>query len=113
MSGVWKVSRLIFWEKFLKISKILCNLFNVFMTEIQLSVSPGKLLTYRPYLPYKIDGNHLKYGSKKLITFFLTDEQNRPIDTFGENYSFAVVIKYKVETHTTNLQGYTPTFRHY
>lgn len=89
------------------------NTYATIMTEIQLSVSPGKLLTYRPYLPYKIDGNHLKYGSKKLITFFLTDEQNRPIDTFGENYSFSVVIKYKVETHTTNLQGYTPTFRHY
>jgi hypothetical protein len=89
------------------------NTYATIIAEIQLSVQPGKLLTYRPFLPYKIDGNHLKFGPKTLLTFYITDEQNRPIDTFGENYSFSIVVKYKVEAHTTGLKGFTPTFRHY
>lgn len=68
------------------------NSFSTILTEIQLSVGPGKLLTYNPYNPYKLDGNHLKFGPKSLFTFYLTDEKNRPIDTFEENFNFSLVI---------------------
>jgi len=53
------------------------NCYSTILTEIQLSVGPGKLLTYNPYNPYKLDGNHLKFGPKSLFTFYLTDEKNK------------------------------------
>lgn len=78
------------------------------LTEIQLDVGPGELITFRPYHPYKISGRHLKHGPRDLITFYLTDEQNRPIDTFGEDFSFTIVIKYKLREHSAMLNINVP-----
>ena len=78
------------------------------LTEVQLTAEPGKLLNYRPYIPYKVSGKHLKYGNKDLLTFYLTDEQNRPIDTFGENYSFTIVIRYKMRENASMLRLNVP-----
>jgi len=78
--------------------------FDSILAEIQLTADPGDLLTYRPYIPYRISGKHLKYGTKDNLTFYLTDELNRPIDTFGENFSFTIVIRYKIYEHATMLQ---------
>lgn len=84
------------------------NSYDSILSEMQLTVPPGSLLTYRPYLPYKVSGKHLKFGTKDNLTFYLTDEQNRPIDTFGENYSFTLVIRYKVKEHATMMQINNP-----
>lgn len=78
------------------------------LTEIQLNVSPGKLLTYRPYLPYKLDGAHLKYGSRDLLTFWLTNELNEYIDMNNEDYSFAITIVYKIDVDHIMTQGRIP-----
>jgi len=78
------------------------------LTEIQLTTGVGGLINYRPFIPYKVSGKHLKYGNKDLLTFYLTDEQNRPIDTFGENYSFTIVIKYKLREHSSMLKINVP-----
>jgi hypothetical protein len=81
------------------------------LTEIQLSGPPGSFLTYRPYLPYKLDGNHLKFCSRGTLRFYLTDDKNRPLDMFGEAFSFSVVIKYKIDVSAATNTGYTQTFR--
>jgi len=73
------------------------------LTEVQLNARPGDLLAYRPFIPYRVSGKHLKYGNKDFLTFYLTDEQNRPVDTFGENYSFTIIVKYKIREHTSML----------
>ena len=78
------------------------------LTEIQLNVSAGKLLTYRPYLPYKLDGAHLKYGSRDLLTFWLTNELNEYIDMNEEDYSFSVTITYKIDVNHIMTQGRIP-----
>jgi hypothetical protein len=78
------------------------------LTEIQLDVSPGKLLTYRPYLPYKLDGAHLKYGSRDLLTFWLTNEVNEYLDMNEENYSFSLTITYKIDVNHIMTQGRIP-----
>ena len=78
------------------------------LTDIQLTVSPGSLLTYRPYIPYRVTGKHLKYGTKDLITFRLTDEQNRHVDTFGEEWSLTIIIRYKIHDHSSMLQLNVP-----
>ena len=78
------------------------------LTEIQLDVSPGKLLTYRPFLPYKLDGAHLKYGSRDMLTFWLTNEVNEYLDMNGEDYSFALTITYKIDVNHIMTQGRIP-----
>lgn len=78
------------------------------LTEIQLNVSAGKLLTYRPYLPYKLDGAHLKCGSRDLLTFWLTNELNEYIDTNGEDFSFSITIRYLIDVNKIMTQGRIP-----
>lgn len=78
------------------------------LTEVQLNVDPGSLLSYRPFIPYSVSGKHLKYGTKDLLTFYLTDEKNRPVNTFGENYSFTIVIKYKMRENSSMLHINVP-----
>lgn len=78
------------------------------LTEIQLDVTPGKLITYRPFMPYKLDGAHLKYGSRDLLTFWLTNELNQYIDMNDENYSFAITITYKIDVEHIMTRGRIP-----
>ena len=87
------------------------NGFDNVLTEIQITNPPGSLIVYRPFNPYVLNGNHLKYGSKQELTFYLTDENNRPIDTYGESFSFSIVVKYKVMTNVTGMVGATPNAR--
>ena len=81
------------------------------LTEIQLSGPPGSFLTYRPYLPYKLDGNHLKFSSRSTLKFDITNDKNRSIDMFGEAYSFSVVVKRKIDVSAATNTGHTQTFR--
>ena len=67
------------------------------MTEVQITAKPGKLINFRPFNPYKLDGSHLKHGVNDLLTFWLTNELNQPIDTFGEDYTFSITISYMVD----------------
>ena len=85
------------------------NAFGDVLTEVQIAEPPGSLIIYRPVNPFKLNGNHLKYGSLQLITFRLTDELNRPIDTNEENFSFSVVVTYKIDTNHLQTTGMTPT----
>lgn len=78
------------------------------LAEIQLDVQPGKLLTYRPFLPFKIDGRHLVEADRDSVTFWLTDEKDRPIDTNGEDWSFALLISYTISTNHVMTQGRNP-----
>ena len=87
------------------------NGFDNVLTEIQITNPPGSLIVYRPFKPYKLNGCHLKYGSKQELTFYLTDENNRPVDTYGESFSFSIVVKYKVMTNVTGMVGATPNAR--
>lgn len=81
------------------------------LTEIQLLSGPGTFLTYRPYLPYKLDGNHLKFSSRSHLKFYLTDQDQNPLDMFGESYSFSVVIKYKIDISAVTNVGQAMTYR--
>ena len=85
------------------------NGYDSVLAEVQISEPPGSLITYRPYNPFRLNGNHLKYGSRQLLTFYLTDERNRPVDTNGEAFSFSIVVKYKVDPKLTGLRGTLPT----
>lgn len=64
------------------------------LTEIQVDVLPGKLITYRPVKPFVISADHLKVSEMMDLEFRLTNEKGELIDTNSEAYSFALVIKY-------------------
>ncbi len=66
----------------------------------QVNVPAGNLLTVEPINPTQIPADHLKYNSGNDYTFYLTDEQLRPINTLGEVFSFKVVVKYMVPART-------------
>lgn len=85
------------------------NIHDNILTEIQLTAAPGDLLAYRPYIPYVIDGTHLKSGPIDLIEFRLTNELGEAVDTAGEDWSFSVVVKYKVDSRHIMMNGYVPT----
>ena len=82
---------------------------NSILTEIQISESPGSLIVYRPFNPFKLDGNHLRYGSRGLLSFRLTDERDRPVDTNGEHWSFSIVISYTIDVSQLNSKGIRPS----
>ena len=71
------------------------------MTEVQITSRPGKMINFRPFNPYKLDGSHLKHGVNDLLTFWLTNELNQPIDTFGEDYTFSVTLSYMIDPSST------------
>lgn len=79
------------------------------LTEVQIDVLPGNLITYRPYIPYVIDGNHLKLGGIDHLEFRLTDEQDRLVDTNGETWSCSVMIKYMIDSEHLFHQGSVPS----
>lgn len=77
------------------------NRYNSILAEIQVDRPPGSLITYRPIIPYRVDGKHLTRSRADKVEFWLTNEDNEAIDLNGDFYSFSIVIRYKVPS---NLQ---------
>ena len=82
---------------------------NSILTEIQISESPGSLIVYSRFNPFKLDGNHLRYGSRRLLSVRLTDERDRPVDTNGEYWSFSIVVSYTIDVSQLNSKGIRPS----
>jgi hypothetical protein len=66
------------------------------MTEVQINVQPSKLITFRPGIPYKLDGSHLTNGVHDLLTFWITNEKNEYVD-MSEDWSFSLQISYLID----------------
>jgi hypothetical protein len=64
--------------------------FNQSIGIAQIVVAPGSLNVYEPQHPATFSQNPFK---KKRMRFWLTDDQNRRVNTNGEFYSFRVVFK--------------------
>jgi hypothetical protein len=71
---------------------------NIF-AQVDIDVPAGGNINFRPFNPLKVSGTHLKYGDKDLLTFYMTDEKNRPVNTLGENFTFTLVIRYQKPVH--------------
>lgn len=56
--------------------------------------SPGTLITYEPSNVLTCDASELIGASKSYITFRLTDQLGRAVDTVGEDYGFVIVLRY-------------------
>lgn len=67
------------------------------MAKIPIDVSAGSQIVYRPYFPAKIDANNLIGSSLNSLTFQLTDNRNRLVNTFGEKFSISIQIEYQTK----------------
>lgn len=64
------------------------------LTTVYIDVPPGSQLNFQPQQPQLCNADELIGGTRTNFRFFLTDQNNRPIDTFGEFWSFIVTIRY-------------------
>ena len=70
------------------------NKSNGVIASIPISEAPGTLIVYNPPHPITADATSLVGGVNNYFSFWLLDQEERPVDTNGESYSFVVVIKY-------------------
>lgn len=64
------------------------------LTTVYIDVPPGTQLNFQPQQPQICNADELIGGTRTNFRFFLTDQNNRPIDTFGEFWSFIITIRY-------------------
>ena len=66
------------------------------VAQVLVDVNPGQQIVFAPFNPPICDGANLVGAQRSTAEFWLTDDDNNPIDTFGENWSARLVFKYKV-----------------
>ena len=64
------------------------------IAEILIDVSPFEQINSQPFNPAKSEANELRGSHRNNITFWLTDQDNRRINTNGEYWSLRMVIRY-------------------
>ena len=62
-----------------------------------ITVAPGRQIIYSPQYPPIIEANHLAGAQRTRVRSWLTDEQNRRVNTAGEYWSFRLRLSYFVE----------------
>jgi hypothetical protein len=65
------------------------------LAKIPITATPGFQFIYTPFRPAAIPAPALSGFTIRDITFWLTDEQNRPVNTFGETWGFSLDIVYE------------------
>jgi hypothetical protein len=53
-----------------------------------IDVAPGKQIVYSPQYPPIVDAMHLRGAQRTRVKCWLTDDQNNPVDTNGEFWTF-------------------------
>ncbi len=64
------------------------------ISQVLIDVSPGSQIVSTPFHPAKIDAQDLAGNPRKTIRFWLTDDQERAINTNGEYYTMRVSITF-------------------
>lgn len=59
-----------------------------------IDVAPGKQIVYSPQYPPICEANHLRGQHRSRVKCWLTDDQNNPVDTNGEFWSFRLRLTY-------------------
>lgn len=59
-----------------------------------IDVAPGKQIIYTPQYPPLCEANHLIGQNRTRVRCWLTDDQNNPVDTNGEFWSFRLRLTY-------------------
>ena len=65
------------------------------IAKIPITATPGFQFIYTPFRPAQVPAPTLAGFTIREITFWLTDEKSRPVNTFNENWSFSLDIIYE------------------
>lgn len=66
------------------------------IAQVLIDVSPGRQIVYNPLNPDIITANELIKNPRASLTFRLTDQLDRPVNTLGELWSVKLIIEYSV-----------------
>ncbi len=64
------------------------------IADVLITSEPGDQIVFTPFHPPKANADELIGHRKNYISFRLTDQVGRPVETMSENWSFTVVLKY-------------------
>lgn len=64
------------------------------IANIPIDVKPGRLITFQPRNPVKVDASELIGHSKNYFDIRLRDQNVRPVNTIGENFTVLISIEY-------------------
>ena len=70
------------------------NTYTQTVAQVLIDSPPGSQIVSKPYNPPRIPVNELVGTNRSLLRFWLTDDQNRLVNTNGENWSARLVIKW-------------------
>jgi hypothetical protein len=66
------------------------------VAQVNINVNTGNQIDYSPQNPPICDGANLVGAQRTRATFWMTDDQNQPVDTFGETWTIRLLFKYKI-----------------
>jgi len=70
------------------------NTFNQTIAQVLINVAPGSQIVSTPFNPARSEANDLAGNRRTNIRFWLTDDQDRSVNTNNENWSARIVIHY-------------------
>jgi hypothetical protein len=70
--------------------------FNQIVAQVLVDVGAGQQIVYAPFNPPISDAANLVGAQRTTAQFWLTDDTNQPVNTFGETWSMRLVFKYKI-----------------
>lgn len=70
------------------------NNYNQTIAQVLIDVPPGSQIVSRPFNPAKINAEELTGTSRTNLRFWITDDENRRINTNGEYWTARIVVHY-------------------
>ena len=70
------------------------NTFNQTIAQVLINVAPGSQIVSTPFNPARSDASDLAGSRRTNLRFWLTDDQDRAVNTNNENWSARIVIHY-------------------
>jgi hypothetical protein len=67
------------------------------LAQVLIDVSPGSQITFNPFNPSKSFASRLRGQRRTTFRYWLTDDQNRLVNTAGEYWSARLVIRYQID----------------
>jgi hypothetical protein len=70
------------------------NSYNQAISQVLIDVPPGSQIVSKPFNPARVNVDELAGAKRSLIRMWLTDDQNKRVETNGEYWSARIVIHY-------------------
>jgi len=70
------------------------NVYNQTIAQVLIDVAPGSQIVSQPFNPARSNADELAGTKRSNLRFWLTDDQDRPVNTNNEDWSARIVIHY-------------------